>query len=240
MATASARPLLLLGLALLAGCPAERLGVPVPPRGERAINQEDVQRDLHRLLQPELFEGVENAPSWVAQRLGTMRLTPAFGRAWSPASEPELVCGLLKGDDDRAGIVAIFSSPGPAGAELAALPDAALISLAKSADGLGAPRRTMLFCRAPAPSQAALASSPPLPWERVEEVHLLGPLGGPELRAESDAFGPLEATLHSTGPSPIQGSPQDGMERLDHRMIEGHLRSLHRQLIAPDLTAPGG
>jgi hypothetical protein len=213
---------------LLTGCPAEQLGVPLPPRGLAAINQEDIQRDLFRLLDPGGTQRHADAATWVQQRLAQMGLEHV-----ESADGTTVVCALRGGDEPDA--VLLMSRPGSSGAAQAALPDAALISLAKSADGLGRPRRSLLFCSVPLDSTQAFSKAPPLPWDRIRAVTAIGRLDGSELaQRQLDLHG--HPVLEVTAELPQGQGAEDGMERLDYQRIAAHLRSLHTQLLVPELT----
>jgi hypothetical protein len=227
MTTADGASLGVVLMAVLCGCPAEWLGVPIPPRGVEAISQEDIQRDLFALL--EAGPGHRRNPeaaTWVAKRLEQM------GLELLDTDNDGLVCGLREGR--QAGVLLLLSEPGPAGASQAALPDAQLISLAKSVHGLGRPRRGLAFCSLPrslagaAPLEAAGGLALPLQdrWP-IEGVAVLGgepPAGwapAPDwTRAESSSLDP----------------EQDGIERMNHERVAEQLRALHRLLLAPELS----
>ncbi len=140
MATAS----LLVALGLL-GCPAERLGVPLPPRGEQAISQEDLQRDAWRLTYPERVEGIDSAAQHLELRLRQMGLEPGFPNGYVRQQEGGVdVCGLAPGHADER-LIVLAPAQGH-GVARGAGPQAVLISLAKSIHGLGTPLRSILFC----------------------------------------------------------------------------------------------
>jgi len=190
---------------MLVGCPAEKLGVPLPPRGLEAIDQEDLQRDMFQLLGPGGTERSPEAEAWVAQRLDEMHLDPV------PVDIDGAVCGLREGRDD--GVLLLLAPVTRTGASRAALPDAALITLAKSTDGLPRPRRGLLFCSAP------LAT-------------------GPEARRALPAHDEL-VTLSPLSELPPAGAPrEDGMEAIDYVQVAIHLREVHQRILAPELTAP--
>ncbi len=211
---------------LLTGCPAERLGVPLPPRGLQAISQEDLQRDLFHLLEAgDAHRRHPEAPTWVAQRLEQMGLEPV------PIDVHGANCGRREGRGD--GQLLFLASTSSAGAELAALPDAALISLAKSTDGLGPPARELLFCSCPEDEFGGCWGALPAPSETV----FLQGLAGDDLLIERLEWPtPAVAVSTSGSPTPVE---QDGMERLNYVRIAEHLRRVHRELIAPELTPPG-
>ncbi len=227
MATASPalRAALLLGC-LLVGCPAERLGVPVPPRGAQAIHQEDLQRDMFHLLEAgPAHRRHPDAVAWVTQRLDEMRLEPV------EVSVEGVVCGLRQGRTE--GVLLVLSQPAPFDASRAALPDAALISLAKSTDGLPEPRRSLLFCTSPQGGFQAFWNALPEP-EAIVFIHRIG---GELLEIESTEW-EVPSTAVRTADAPTD-SARAGMEELNYVRIAEHLRRVHQQLLAPEFTGTG-
>ncbi len=140
MATAS-----VLLVLLLSGCPAERLGVPVPPRGEHAISQEDLQRDAWRLAHPERVEGIDSAADHLILRLEQMGLAP---KTTAPPPERggggDAICGLAPGQGEGQ-LVLVAPTLSVSGVASVA-PQALLITLAKSIHGLVLEGRSVLFC----------------------------------------------------------------------------------------------
>ncbi len=97
---------------ILAGCPAEMLGIELPPPGAGAVSMDDLQRDTRGA----------SAPDWrafVTRRFGEMHLRVDDGVA---------LCGSRGSGPERA-----FVAPEPVDADGAANV-AVLISLAKAAD----------------------------------------------------------------------------------------------------------
>mgnify|MGYP002641219831 CR=1 FL=1 len=229
MATARLAPGALTVL-LLAGCPAERLGVPLPPRGVDAINQEDLQRDMFHLL--EAGPGHRRHPEaaeWVARRFEEMHLEPV--ELWIEPS----VCGLRRGRE--ASILTIASFPQNSGARKAALPDAQIITLAKSIDGLGTPTHGILFCSVTGPMAADIATDL---FELFPSLHAL--VGLHELGGETLDFGEPGITKLTTW-GVHSGNQQlvpehDGMEAIDYVRVAEHLRQVHQRFLAPEFTAP--
>jgi len=218
----------LLAAALLTGCPAERLGVPVPPRGVHAIQQEDLQRDVFRLLADgPLHPRHPDALDWVEQRLGQMKLeavsVPVEGVA----------CALRQGSAKEA---LLFVAPhADAGAEAAALPDAALITLAKSTDGLGQPRHSLVFCSVPQAALPDFWSSPPSSWPSLDGAVFIRKLGGDTLSMDGPSTMELPSWELHTGPRAFTPE-EDGMERLNYVRVAEHLRDIHARLLAPEFT----
>lgn len=101
---------------LLCACPAERLGIELPPGGAEAISHEDLQRDVYLLTRGEPRVAF-------AKRMGQMR--------FSPDGE----CFVREGGGPPRVLVA--RSPDEA---------AALISLAKGWDLAGGVARTTRLC----------------------------------------------------------------------------------------------
>lgn len=219
---------LTLAALLLTGCPAERLGVPVPTRGMEALSQEDLQRDVFHLLEPgDAHRRHQDAAAWVAQRFEQMKLEPI------PVPVEGAVCGLRRGASEP--VLLFLAQPNSAGAEQSALPDAALISLAKSTDGLGPPRRGLLFCSAPRASFSDFQVALPTPWADLAEVIHIQELGGPELAIDAPTGqSPSHRSVH-TGHEQFEPE-RDGMERLNYERIAEHLRAVHRQLLAPEVN----
>ncbi len=153
-------------LLLLIACPAEQLGIELPPGGADAISHEDLRRDV-RLL-------TEGEPAGVfAARLGQMQMEPGP----VPSGVPAASTCLVRGADERP-LPRVLVAPWPEDADTATAA-AALISLAKAWDlGGGPPERTTL-CVLPAGSAA------PAPVGRLVWV---GPLAAGEVRIESGRF----------------------------------------------------
>ncbi len=236
MATPSA-----LAAFLLCGCPAEDLGVTLPVGGPGSISQEDLQRDIHLVTSLDAqgrgpgTEGASQLARGVELRLKQMGTEPAFGRSFrQPTGEDWNICGQRQGPAPAD--LLILAQDGGQGADLGASAIAAMISLAKSVDLPGEAPRGAFFCRlSPWGGQLALLASPPLPWEQVDELLLLGPLGGSQLAlAPVDALG-REALLASTGSDPVHGTAADRMERLDFRQLETHVRALHKRFFQQTL-----
>lgn len=100
---------------LLLGCPAEQLGIELPPGGEAAIHQEDLQRDVRGLTGADPGE-------WFARRMAQMGLEVRRDRGW--------VCGETNAP------ARAWLAPWPGSVDDAAA-GAALISVAKGWDTLG-------------------------------------------------------------------------------------------------------
>jgi hypothetical protein len=223
MATAS----WLWGALLLVGCPAEQLGVPVPPRGVEAIHQEDLQRDVFAMLgRAEAHPRHPEAAGWVARRLDEMGLTELSTLEGG-------ACAALEGRRDRARL--FLSTPAERGAQAAALRDAALISLAKSTHRLGQPEHTLVFCSIPKDQAPDFVASPPLAWSRIEGSVVLSWLDGEELALEDIDLHGQPAQLASTG-DPQLSLHQDGAERVDYVRVAERIRALHSQLLAPEFS----
>jgi hypothetical protein len=132
--------------ALLAGCPADQLGIPVPAEGIDAISMEDVVRDvtkLSRAAEPDRLAFLE-------ERWRQMGLEPReAGR-----------CGYRVGTGSEA--IAVVASPGGAGPRDQA-PTAVVISVAKALHGRPADARGAWFCVGPPPAEVVWSTtvSPP-------------------------------------------------------------------------------
>ncbi len=156
-------------LVVLAACPAEQLGIELPPGGAEAISHEDLRRDTRTLV-----EGP--AATRFTERLGQMQMTPADAPAGTPegttcatrgpaaargpaASAPAAAAnpgGEPAGSAERgAGApTTLLVAPFPADADTATAA-AALVSVAKAWDLAGGPARRMTLCVLP--TGAALA-----------------------------------------------------------------------------------
>jgi len=210
---------LLAGLLLLpTGCPAEQLGVELPRGGPQAISHEDLQRDtwlLGRAADP-----AQQART-LGERLGQMRMLPAFGSDWArPAPAGALVCGRKEGRATQVGLVVAVGDPAtPAGAATWA----GLVSLAKGWDLPGQPDRTRILCAVSGPQGlAALLGAPPVPAAHIDATWILGPLDGPALQREA-APGPAgQAAVLLSAPG---GAPQ-GLGELDYRSLADRVREI--------------
>ena len=85
---------------------------------------------------------------------------------------------------------------------------------------------------------ARLAADPPVPWKDLDRVLVLGPLGGPVLRITHEERLSKRALLATTGPQPWHGTPEDGAERMDYRLLLDHVKALAGRLEddKPDAT----
>jgi hypothetical protein len=219
---------------LLVGCPAEQLGVPLPPRGEAAIGQDDVQRDLY-LLTPGAWNLVDPEEA-LLHRLDEVGLKPAFGGDFTRGADAErIACGRAGGDPGPA--LLLLTEAEGLGVSQSSLRAAELISLAKSVDGLdlGQP---VLFCYLGAAAGPAFDAAPPLPWAEVGGIVVLGPLTGPALAITDPPWRGHAARLIASGPDTLAGSEADGIERLDFRVIDGNLRAVHREVLAGLIKDP--
>ena len=122
--------------ALLAGCPAEQLGIPVPHEGIEAIAMEDVVRDVTKL---------SRAPSdpdrlaFLDERWRQMGLDPREGGR----------CGFRSGSGPEA--IAVIAPAGTSSPRDQA-PTAVVISVAKAFHGRPADARGVWFCVGPPPT----------------------------------------------------------------------------------------
>ncbi|MFH1467925.1 MAG: hypothetical protein ABIO70_26300 [Pseudomonadota bacterium] len=214
----------------LTGCPAERLGVPLPPRGEAAIGQEDVQRDLY-LFTPGAWNLVDPEEA-LPHRFAEVGLEPAFDGDYGQGGA---TCGRHDGEAGPA-LLVIAQTDGP-GVSQSTLRAASLVSLAKSVDRLET-TSSVLFCYLHAEAGAAFDASPPLPWSAVGEVVVLGSLAGAVLSTTAEPWRGHDAHRFTGGPDPLAGTAADGIERLDYRAIEAHLRVIHRDVLAPLIKDP--
>jgi hypothetical protein len=220
---------LALSALLLTGCPAERLGVPLPPRGIEAINQEDLQRDVFHLLEAGGERRGPDAEAWLVERFEQMNLEPVQLRI-----RPS-VCGLRRGREDA--ILTIAASHLGSGARKAALPDAQLITLAKSIDGLGTPSHGILFCSAAGPEATNIANDLADLFPKLHGLVDLDELGGEALViGDPGDMKPTTWGVHS-GREPLEPE-RDGMEAIDYVRVAAHLRAVHERFLAPEFTAP--
>ena len=124
-------------MALLLGCPAEWLRVPLPQGGVDALSMEDVQRDVWSLTQlddrrpgqADHVAGVEITE----QRLIQMHLLPGFGdKSYrAKAGEGLMLCGSRGGRSQKA-VVVVSLDAGQGASSAASV--ASVVSLAKTWD----------------------------------------------------------------------------------------------------------
>lgn len=140
---------------MVAGCPAERLGVELPKGGEGSISAEDLQRDVYALTRSEAGRG-----DAFARRMEQMHLAPdrAEGR----------VCAMRGGADAPRVIVAAWTDTVPDAAAAAIL-----ISVAKGWDGTAPPRRTTWLCLAKAGAslpEGEVLAAPTVTADKIEAI----------------------------------------------------------------------
>jgi hypothetical protein len=220
---------LALATLLLTGCPAEQLGVPLPPRGVVAINQEDLQRDMFHLLEPGSNTRSPEARAWLAKRFGQMHLEPVEPRI------EDSVCGLRRGSEDSILTIASFTST--EGARMAALPDAQLITLAKSIDGLGTPTHGILFCSASGPEATGFTTDLFNLFPTLHGLVHLSELGGERLVIDEPGIMKLTTWDAHSGHERLEPE-HDGMEAVDYVRVAEHLRAVHQRFLAPEFTPP--
>lgn len=234
--------LLPLLLPTVLACKAESLGVEVPRGGVDTISQEDLQRDVFQLVSLERdgatrgpgAPNAEEAARRITFRLQQMHTLPAFGADWRQVVGPEgagggagdwNLCGIREGRSPTTTLVLALDAGAGAGA--GAAPVAALLSLAKGGDTAGRRPRTEVFCRvAPGEGLSTLVSRPPVPWDRVDRVLVLGPLGGASLEESPFDGLPRSATRATAPPEPATADTVDGMERIDWRVTATQVRDL--------------
>lgn len=128
--------------ALLAGCPAEQLGIPVPAEGIDAISMEDVVRDVTKLSRA----AEPDRAAFLEERWRQMGLSPEEGGR----------CGFRQGAGSEA--IAIVASPGgPEPRDQA--PTAVVISVAKAFHGRPPDTRGVWFCVGPPPAEVAWSTT---------------------------------------------------------------------------------
>ncbi len=152
---------------VLAGCPAEQLGIPVPARGVGAVQMEDIVRDVTKLSRG---DAAKATPSGEAARMGflddrwrQMGLEPQEGGR----------CGLRAGTGGER--VAVVAEPGTPGDPLSQAPTAVAITVAKALHGRPVDEEEVWFCVGPPPVEVGWAAT-------------IGPLGvGEPVRTVSPA-----------------------------------------------------
>ena len=198
---------LALGCLLLAGCPAEMLGVELPESGVAALSESDLQRDTRMLSE---VRG-EARQERLHRRLQEMRLSPAFGRRWASG---EASCGLREGRGDGPAVMIVAVDDGE-GVETGAVPAAALISLAKITD-LSEPTEGWLYCDVSPAGLDALLAAPPV---AVGRALVIGPLGdGAFAIARGEV---IRASVAAPDPNRTADS-------LDFRALRDRVEGLHR------------
>lgn len=216
--------------ALLLSCKAESLGIELPRGGLEAISQEDLQRDVQTLST--LYAASETAAlrspeaaQKIAARLRDMHTIPGFDQNYlQDSGKDSNVCAIKEGRLLPAHLVIALDEA--QGAGRSASPVAILISLAKSHDQRGRSERSTVFCRLAPGGTQALLDHPPLPWDQIDGILLLGPMGPGALQVIESLFGDRVALLASTTGSAME-SAQDRMELLDFRLVQEHTRTLY-------------
>ncbi len=213
---------------LLAGCPAEMMGVELPRGGPEAVSQEDLRRDAWLVQQAAEGGGEAGAGEALARRLGEMRVLPAFGRAWvRPVDGALQVCGRKEGDEAAPVLIIAQGQPTTAGG---AASQAALVSLAKGYDQPRPPARTVIFCATSSDAATtALLHSPPVPAADLHAVMLLRDLvgGAPQQGGTSEAAQAL-GLLPPGGLAVLSGEDPvpNALGEIDYRRQEQLVRRL--------------
>ena len=118
---------LVLALGVLAGCPAEQLGIELPPPGVESINPDDLLRDTRGVL-------ALDGESFLERRFTRMNLDVSTGTGW--------VCGEREG---KGGAARTLVAAWPKDVDHA-VSVAALISMAKAWDTLDGPSGPRRVC----------------------------------------------------------------------------------------------
>lgn len=129
--------------ALLAGCPAEQLGIPVPAEGIDAISMEDVVRDVTKLSRA---PAEADRLAFLEERWRQMGLDPREGGR----------CGYRAGTGPEA--IAVVAPAGSSDPRSQA-PTAVVISVAKALHGRPADARGVWFCVGSPPADVAWSTS---------------------------------------------------------------------------------
>lgn len=197
-----------LALALLLGCPAERLGVELPTRGVEALSENDLQRDTRILA----GAAGEDRRRKLHQRLREMHLVTVFPRGWR--AEGIGSCGLRAGRREGPAVLVAAVDDGET-VEGGAAPLAALISLAKVTD-LGEPLdRPWLYCALEPGGLESLTADPPV---AIERGVVMGPLAdGP--------FAVGEGTIRPV--TSLQPDLSRGASGLDYRVFRERVAEIH-------------
>lgn len=214
-------------IALLLGCPAEWLRVPLPQGGVDALSMEDVQRDVWSLTQlddrrpgqPDHVQGVEITE----QRLIQMHLLPGFGdKSYrAKAGEGLMLCGSRGGRSQRA-VVVVALDAGQGASSAASV--ASVVSLAKTWDTPEPPAHTLVFCVVPGSDLSPYLARPAVPLDDTELLLAIGPLTqAPLVEHVSDGHVTLGVA---------QIPDPDPMEALDLEGILDHTRAIRARLDA--------
>lgn len=217
---------------VLAACPAEQLGIELPPGGAEAISHEDLRRDTRTLV-----EGP--AGTRFIERLGQMQMAPADAPMGTPegttcaargpatagrpaASAPGATAnpaGDPGGSADGGGgapttlLVALF--PSDADSATAA---AALVSVAKAWDLAGGPARRMTLCVLPAGAALGEVAAGLGP-----EALVLGPLASGQATFTPGAG--HAATIAADPPDPTRPA-----ERVNYTDLQARVKLLFERL----------
>lgn len=192
---------------LLAGCPAEMLGVELPAAGVAALSEMDLQRDTRMLSEVTGDDRLER----LHRRFEEMRLKPAFGRDWR---DGDVSCGVRAGRGE--GAVLIVAVDDGATVQGGAVPAAALISLAKVTDLAETSAHAWIYCDAPESALAGLTAKPPLP---IDAGLVMGPLSDGPFEVQRDSM------VRVATPSADLTATADG---LDYRALRDRTEALVR------------
>ena len=200
--------LLLLGIL---GCPAEQLGVEIPPRGVAALSVQDLSRDT-RLL----FEApIAGRSKRIGRRLDAMSLDPAFSEGFTRAEIG--TCGIARGGPSSGALVAALDDGESVVGGAASV--AALISLAKVNDVGHPPAGDLIFCALePTFGLERLLADPPVPFETATVITSLSD-GGMSVSRSPGAV--AVTTVASDG-------GEKTVEGLDYRRLLERVEAVHR------------
>jgi len=201
-------------LFVLAACPAEQLGIELPPGGAEAISHEDLRRDTRMLM-----EGP--AATRFVERLGQMQMTATEAPVGTPAGTTCAARGPVSAAGGAANPggapTTLLVAPFPSDADTATAA-AALVSVAKAWDLAGGPTRRMTLCVLPAGAalgEVAAALGP--------EVLVVGPLASGQATFTPGAD---HAATFAADPA----DPTRPAERVNYTDIQARVKTLFGRL----------
>ena len=187
---------------LLLACPAEQLGIDLPPGGAEAISHEDLRRDTRMFVDGPAVEKF-------LERTGQMQLVPAA----APAGLPSGTTCAARGEGPGPGAPRLLVSDADT-----ATAAAALISVAKAWDLDGGPKGHATVCLLPSgadPAAVAAALGP--------EALVVGPLAAGEA-----TFTPGAGHAATFAADPADPAREAG--RVNFTELQGRVKRLYARL----------